>query len=139
MDKRIYQCAKCGGTFREKDGVSCPYCGNGEVERVRFKLFGETDIFEAYKFAETGGVALHVFGGAAAYPGAPACFKRCSEAGHLFDRDIKRVKELAAIFGVCNVKVSHKGSSKQHVDLCGKPLKKAVEMCEECEADNAVV
>lgn len=118
MDKRIYQCEKCGGTFRERDGVGCPYCRCGQVKRVRFKLFAEGDIFESYKFAESGGAALHIFG----------------EAGHLFDRDIKRLKELAAIFGVGNVKVGHKYSSKQHIDLCGKPLKKAIEVCRESEA-----
>lgn len=101
------------------------------------KLFEEREIFEAYKFAGTGGQALHLFTfNLNVYPGAPACFKRLqpdgvpNQTGHLLDQDLKRLKETAQILGIRVIKIDREGMPSQHVDLCGRPLKRAIEICE---------
>lgn len=94
------------------------------------KLFSEKELFEAYEYAEQGGQALHLFWSPGVYPGAPKVFKKHKIAGHLFDRDRERLINTARKLGVRVIKVSHEGTKKQHIDLCGKPLQKAVDKSE---------
>jgi len=89
------------------------------------KLFKEREILEAYRFAEGGGQALHVFSGARCYPNAPVCFKWSNEAAHLFDQDESRLIKTAGELGVSKVRVHHEGTQKQHIVLCGAPLLRA--------------
>jgi len=95
------------------------------------KLFEENQIFEAYQFAAEGGQALHLFSDPGVYPGAPAVFKKSREAAHLLDQDRERLIETAKQFGVRVIKVDRKGTPKQHIDLCGRPLKRAIEIAED--------
>lgn len=101
------------------------------------KLFGAMEIQEAYDWSRAGGQALHVW-----YPcrgvaslfwdasRAPGCFVREAKAGrawaHLFDQDHERLIETARRLGVNVILVSNEGTHKQHVDLCGRPLERAV-------------
>jgi len=89
------------------------------------KLFKERELLGALEYAGDGGQALHVFLGARRYPNAPVCFKWSDEAAHLFDRDEGRLIRTAGELGVRKIKVQHKGTRKQHIDLCGAPLRRA--------------
>lgn len=93
------------------------------------KLFNEADLREAFEHAEQGGQALHLFGGAGLYPGAPACFKGPRRAAHLIDMDVARLTATAMQLGVKLIKIGRKGVRGQHVDLCGTPLKRALVKC----------
>ncbi len=94
------------------------------------KMFEERQIFEAYKFAESGGVALHLFRDPGIHPRAPAVFKKSREAAHLLDQDRERLVDTAKSFGVRKIKVDHIGTKKQHIDLCGRPLRQAIKFAE---------
>ena len=85
----------------------------------------------ARQWAAGGGVALHVWqpprGG---WPGAPRVFLREARAGrpwaHLFDQDVRRLQEFARRLGVRRIVVHHADTPRQHVDLCGGPLDRAM-------------
>jgi len=90
------------------------------------KRFESKDIAAAMDFAEAGGVALHVWKGA--WPGKkPRCFRDGQDWGHLFDMNPKRLVATARRLGVRVIKVSRIGGRGQHIDLCGKPLAKAIQ------------
>lgn len=91
------------------------------------KLFQERKIFEAYEYASKGGQALHLFMDPGIYPGAPAVFKKSRDAGHLFDNDKKRLILTARKLGVRIIKLGRENTKKQHIDLCGRPLQRAIE------------
>jgi hypothetical protein len=90
------------------------------------KLFQEKEIFKAYTFASSGGQALHLFEFAGIWPGSPVCFKCSRFAAHLIDYDITRLKLTASELGVKKIIVSRVGQRGQHIDLCGRPLQKAL-------------
>lgn len=92
------------------------------------KLFQERELLAAYEYARAGGQALHFFN-AGAYPNAPKCFKKHKEAAHLIDYDKYRLIRTARSFGVREIRVGRLGKQGQHIDLCGKPLEKAKELC----------
>jgi hypothetical protein len=74
-----------------------------------------------------GGIALHLMdhsGGI--YPNAPACFKQTKSFAHLFDQDTQRLQTVARWLGVRKVVVSKQNTYQQHVDLCGRPLERAL-------------
>ena len=101
------------------------------------KLFEEREIFKAYRHSVEGGQALHLFSWPGASPGAPLCFKKSKQGGHLLDMDKYRLIETARGLGVRIIKIGREGTKKQHVDLCGRPLQKAIKQCkakgdEEC-------
>jgi len=93
------------------------------------KIFEEMDIFAAYEHAESGGQAVHLCTGAAAHSGAPKCFKKTNVFAHLIDMNIERLKTTARRLGVNVIKVGRIGRRGQHIDLCGGPLRKAIELC----------
>lgn len=93
------------------------------------KLFEERELRQADRWSQAGGQALHLFGHPGLYPGAPGCFKRTTRAAHLFDQDADRLSETARRLGVRRIVISHRGTFRQHVDLCGRPLKKAMAEC----------
>lgn len=92
------------------------------------KRFERREIREALRCAGQGGQALHVF--LAPKMPAPSCFRRSLRCGHLFDLDAERLVRSARRLGVRNVVVHHRDTTKQHVDLCGKPLERAIRSCE---------
>jgi hypothetical protein len=93
------------------------------------KLFEYREVREAKAHALDGGQALHVF---PAYkePRAPVCFKRSDEWGHLLDQDEERLIRTAKQLGVRKIVVDQKGTERQHIDLCGAPLRRAKQRCE---------
>ena len=97
------------------------------------KRFEQREIREAVAFAAAGGQALHVWDPGergARWPGAPLVFRRSRPWAHLFDQDKVRLVETVTALGVNVVVVSHEGTPRQHVDLCARPLERAIKLCE---------
>ena len=94
------------------------------------RLFQLREIEEAYAHAANGGQALHMGGSAAGYPGAPACFRQAGTFAHLIDMNADRLQRTARSLGVRVVVAERPGRRGQHVDLCGQPLRRAIEACE---------
>jgi hypothetical protein len=98
------------------------------------KLFAHREIREARAYAEAGGQALHAWDpprdeqGRNNWPGAPTCFRRSGQWGHLFDMDTDRLIATARRLGVRAIMIHGQGA-RQHVDLCGQPLAKAIREC----------
>ena len=98
------------------------------------KLFSEREQREAIAFAMLGGQALHEVGKwATARPGCPQVFKSGTGIAHLFDQNLDRLVLTARGLGVRVIKVERPGKEGQHIDLCAKPLEKAVERCRQEE------
>lgn len=93
------------------------------------KLFEENELKDAIDHAREGGQALHLFNWFQD-PNAPACFNRATAQGkplgHLFDQDATRLDATAARLGVRKRVISRYGTPMQHIDLCGRPLERAV-------------
>lgn len=106
------------------------------------KRFEHREVFEAIKYAEDGGQALHVWEpNGYTEPNMPICFRRTNRKtwAHLIDYNKERLIKSAKSFGVRIIKVSKEGVRGQHIDLCGKPLLKAMELCKtltESEKEN---
>jgi len=94
-------------------------------------LFDEREIREAVQYAENGGQALHCH--QILTPGAPGCFVRDVNAGkdigHLFDLDLERLEKTARRLGVRVIVIDRADTSRQHLDLCGRPMERAIEKC----------
>lgn len=85
------------------------------------------NIRKALQYSLTGGQALHVWSPTVIYSDAPRCFKRCKVWAHLFDNDVKRLTETAKNLGISCISIERQGKIGQHIDLCGKPLEKALD------------
>ena len=98
------------------------------------KVFRSHELEEAIVYAAAGGQAIHLHRFIGDRVRAPACFVRAVDRGediaHLFDRDERRLILTAKKLGVRVVVVERSGSPRQHVDLCGAPLRKAKVECE---------
>lgn len=94
------------------------------------RLFEAKEISEAIYWVLRGGQSLHLHTFIADRVKAPRVFVQAVDRGeqiaHLFDRDRARLEETARRFGVRIVAVEREGTSRQHVDLCGGPLRKAI-------------
>lgn len=97
------------------------------------KAFECREIEEAIAYAEAGGQALHLHQIIVDYQKAPRCFVDAVERGediaHLFDRDRMRLRRTAMGLGVNTLCLEHPNTSNQHIDLCGKPLQRAMRQC----------
>ena len=92
------------------------------------KIFQQNEILAAYQHAAAGGQALHVCQAAPfVRVTAPQCFRRSSQFAHLFDQDHERLLKTAAALGIRRIVVEYPGTHRQHVDLCAKPLERAIE------------
>jgi hypothetical protein len=98
------------------------------------KIFQQIEIPEAVAYAMEGGQALHLHRIIANKAKAPSCFIRAVNKGeniaHLFDQDVERLRKTALALGVRVILIEREGCPKQHIDLCGAPLKKAIKLCE---------
>lgn len=102
------------------------------------RRFEQREIREALTCAAEGGQALHVWDPgpepAKTWPKAPAIFLRNRPWAHLFDHDVERLTATARRLGVRQVYIDRKGERGQHVDLCAKPLERALAECAAAEA-----
>ncbi len=101
------------------------------------KFFEWLEVEEAIAYALDGGEALHNNPIAKHMPKAPGCFKRSANAAHLFDQDTKRLRATAKRLGVRVVYIDKEGTKHQHLDLCGKPLERALLMCKRPSPEGA--
>lgn len=94
------------------------------------KVFRFLEIEEAHAHALAGGQALHLH--RIVFRNSPRCFReavaRGEDLAHLFDQDKGRLERTARRLGVRIVVVEHPGTPRQHVDLCGRPLQKALDL-----------
>jgi hypothetical protein len=98
-----------------------------EAERGIMTAFAMGKLREAYAHADAGGQALHLMehsGGL--YPNAPTCFRRTRRFAHLIDNNRERLVATARRLGVRRIVVSRDGKRGQHIDLCGRPLERAI-------------
>lgn len=94
------------------------------------KLFLKRELLKAYKYAADGNQALHIMEPIEPFkssPKTPKCFREASLWGHLIDYDFERLKKTAMRLGVRRIVVSRHNQTGQHIDLCGKPLERAIE------------
>ena len=95
--------------------------------------FSQSEVAEAKAHAMQGGQSLHVHRIIVDRKKAPRCFGAAIDRGesiaHLFDQDAERLRKTAKKLGVKVIVVEHEGTPRQHIDLCGSPLKKARELC----------
>lgn len=94
------------------------------------KTFQCREVEEAIAHAGRGGQALHLHRVIPDRRAAPRCFVAAVDRGediaHLFDLDEVRLVATARRLGVRVVKIDRPGTARQHVDLCGGPLRKAI-------------
>lgn len=93
------------------------------------KRFELRELSQAYAWSMGGGQALHVH----TLTMGHRFFSRYSVIAHLFDQDKDRLATTARSLGVRSVVIEHEGTRKQHVDLCGKPLERALDRCHDDE------
>lgn len=97
------------------------------------KHFVMREVEAAIRYSAVGGQALHTHRIIVDWEKAPACFRSAVERGeniaHLFDRDVVRLVATAKKLGVRVILVERRGQEGQHIDLCGAPLRKALELC----------
>ncbi len=104
----------------------------------KLKVFQCRDVEEAKEYAMAGGQAIHLHRIIVNRDKAPKCFVRAVDAGedicHLFDQDVDRLEATARACGVQVIVIEHRGTPRQHIDLCSGPLRRAVEWAEKIAA-----
>lgn len=92
------------------------------------RRFEHREIREAVAHAAEGGQALHVWD-ATNWPRArvPLPFRRTKMWAHLLDQNRERLEATARRLGVRVIVVGNPGTPRQHVDLCARPLARAIE------------
>lgn len=106
------------------------YCA--ATHTLPMRRFEAKEVREAMAYADAGGIALHVWEAAPKmFSGAPSCFNRSSLWAHLMCADRGRLIVLARRLGVRVIKVGREGRRGQHVDLCGRPLERALVLATE--------
>ena len=118
----------------------CGPCATGEADTAGevliavkvespLKVFRAIEIDEALAHAKAGGQALHLHRIIPDRDKAPRCFVQAVDRGediaHLFDLDRVRLVKTAKRLGVKVIHVDRDGTDRQHIDLCGGPLRKA--------------
>lgn len=86
------------------------------------RTFEMREIREAKEYAKRGGQSLHLHNLTAGHP----LFRRYKTIAHLFDADKERLVKTAKALGVKVIKVERENEDGQHIDLCGRPLTKAL-------------
>lgn len=95
------------------------------------RLFLTHQIREAIAYANEHPLnsALHLH--RIVFPNSPECFKRDVRLGlpiaHLFSTDLYFLREIAARHGVKRVFIDKQNTPRQHIDLCGRPLREVLE------------
>ena len=93
----------------------------------RLRVFTWREIFQAYLYSKRGGQSLHLHN--IVFSSSPNCFIRAVNKGdyigHLFDMDELRLIKTARRLGVKVIFIDgEKGTCRQHIDLCGMPLRR---------------
>jgi hypothetical protein len=96
------------------------------VSKSILKVFRYRELEAAILWARKGHQALHLMQHSEYRWAGPPCFKRSKVMAHFFDQDVGRLIKSAKRLGVRVIKVEREGDEGQHIDLCGKPLEKAL-------------
>lgn len=103
------------------------------------QVFQQREAREAVAFALQGNVAIHLHRIIPDRKRAPGCFVKAVDRGediaHVFGQDAGYLRALARCVGVKIVYVHHEGTEEQHVDLCGRPLRKLLDTIREAETE----
>lgn len=103
-------------------------------KELPMKRFASLEVEEAIAYAAAGGQALHLHRIIVDRTKAPRCFVQAVDRGehiaHLFDLNTERLRATARRLGVRVVYIDREGTPRQHLDLCGGPLRKAIAECE---------
>lgn len=105
------------------------YSTRGRKARERgscMKAFASRELNEAKAHAIEGGQALHIHRTGL---GGYEQFASYWEIGRLFDQNVARLVTTARALGVHLIEVQKKGTELQHIQLCGRPLKRAKQLC----------
>lgn len=98
------------------------------------RVFSCMEVHEAKDYAAQGGQAIHLHRIISDPARAPQCFVRAVARGeylaHLFDQDEERLITTARKLGIRVVMVERRGQPGQHVDIMGRPLQRALALCE---------
>lgn len=93
------------------------------------RVFAPREVTEAVAYSADGGLSLHLHRIIPDRRAAPRCFVDAIDRGeyiaHLFAIDVLRLHAAASAFGVRVVHIDREGTSHQHLDLCGAPLRRA--------------
>lgn len=81
----------------------------------------------AKNYALAGGQSLLLHPSAWCVTAGPSCFRGQGVIGKLMDQDVDRLTATARRLGVRRIVVDRPGQPEQHVDLCGAPLRRAME------------
>ena len=65
----------------------------------------------------------------------PPCFHGAQIIGKLFDQDTCRLLKTARAIGMSKVKIDRQGTPKQHIDLVGEELNRALALAKSAEDD----
>lgn len=94
------------------------------------KVFTSRQLQAAVDHALEGGQSLHLHRYIVNRAKAPRCFldalRRGEDIAHLFDQNLDRLLATAKRLGVKTIRVEYEGTTRQHIDLCGQPLKAAL-------------
>ena len=63
----------------------------------------------------------------------PPYFHGAPRIGKLFDQDTCRLLQTARALGLGKVKIDRQGTLKQHIDLAGEELERALELAKSAE------
>lgn len=92
------------------------------------KIFKTLQVREAIAYAIAGGQALHLHQIIVNIDTAPRCFinaiARGEHIAHLFDQDKERLVKTVRRAGVRVIHIDKEDTPRQHIDLCGAPLRK---------------
>lgn len=98
------------------------------------KKFLAMQVDEAVEHAKGGGQSLHLHRVIVDRQKAPRCFVAAVDCGediaHLFDLDELRLVATARRLGVKVIVIDRRGTDRQHIDLCGAPLRRAVALAQ---------
>jgi hypothetical protein len=95
----------------------------------RTQVFQALELREAVSHAQAGGIAVHLH--KIVFPHSPKCFKDAVKRGeyiaHVFGLDKQELARLGRQMGVRVIYIDKEGTERQHIDMCGAPLRKLLE------------
>lgn len=101
------------------------------------RAYTTMQVDEAVAYAAAGGVALHLHTIIVHRDRAPRCFVAAVDRGewiaHLFGQNEHELRAIATQLGVRVIVVERRGKPGQHIDLCGRPLRRAIDLCENAD------
>lgn len=103
------------------------------------RVFGTREVEAAVAYALAGNLALHLHRIIPNRATAPRCFVAAIDRGepisHLFHQSELVLLATARKLGVRVTHIDRRGTDRQHIDLCGGPLRRAFALLDADQAD----